>query len=311
MPATSRRRASSRWPAPSATSAAIPQSPAGSTPSRAGSASRSGAEASSPLREKSRWTRPQPTSPNTSPIRGRTPSRQRPIGNLRPLSRTPSTRLEPSQREVLVLRDVEGLSAPEVAKILGMSVDAVKSRLHRARVAIREELAPALGRPAIAPPRGTLCPDVLTLFSQHLEGRDRSERVRDDGGTSRAMPSLPRRLRVAEAHAGDLPAVADAGRACIPGRVRQSRHPRVPQPTLTSQTRAGLRRQGGFFPSVRAASGHGRRRSGAIRAICVRGPTERQLHNPSSGVANPFGRDWLLRVGNAADSRCEGGEAHD
>ena len=79
-------------------------------------------------------------------------------------------RLEPSQREVLVLRDVEGLSAPEVATILDMSVEAVKSRLHRARVAIREELAPALGRPAIAPSREALCPDVLTLFSQHLEG---------------------------------------------------------------------------------------------------------------------------------------------
>ena len=78
--------------------------------------------------------------------------------------------LDPSQREVLVLRDVEGVSAPEVAKILGVSVEAVKSRLHRARVAVREELAPALGRPAIASPRGALCPDVLTLFSQHLEG---------------------------------------------------------------------------------------------------------------------------------------------
>ena len=78
--------------------------------------------------------------------------------------------LEPAQREVLVLRDVEGLSAPEVARVLGMSVEAVKSRLHRARVAVREELAPALGRPEIAPPRGALCPDVLTLFSQHLEG---------------------------------------------------------------------------------------------------------------------------------------------
>jgi RNA polymerase sigma-70 factor (ECF subfamily) len=52
----------------------------------------------------------------------------------------------------------------------GVSVEAVKSRLHRARVAIREELAPALGRSAIAPSRGGLCPDVLTLFSQHLEG---------------------------------------------------------------------------------------------------------------------------------------------
>ena len=78
--------------------------------------------------------------------------------------------LDPPQREVLVLRDIEGLSAPEVAKILGLSVDAVKSRLHRARIAIREELAPMLGRLAIESPRGATCPDVLTLFSQHLEG---------------------------------------------------------------------------------------------------------------------------------------------
>jgi RNA polymerase sigma-70 factor, ECF subfamily len=78
--------------------------------------------------------------------------------------------LDPSQREVLVLRDVEGLSAPEVAKVLGISIEAVKSRLHRARVAVRHELAPVLGRPAIASARGAICPDVLELFSQHLEG---------------------------------------------------------------------------------------------------------------------------------------------
>jgi RNA polymerase sigma-70 factor (ECF subfamily) len=78
--------------------------------------------------------------------------------------------LDPSQREVLVLRDVEGLSAPEVARVLGTSVDAVKSRLHRARVAVRQELLPVLGHPAVDTPRGELCPDVLTLFSQHLEG---------------------------------------------------------------------------------------------------------------------------------------------
>jgi RNA polymerase sigma-70 factor (ECF subfamily) len=78
--------------------------------------------------------------------------------------------LDPSQREVLVLRDVEGLSAPEVAKILGMSLDAVKSRLHRARIAVRQTLAPAFGHPATESSRGTVCPDVLTLFSQHLEG---------------------------------------------------------------------------------------------------------------------------------------------
>jgi RNA polymerase sigma-70 factor (ECF subfamily) len=78
--------------------------------------------------------------------------------------------LDPAQREVLLLRDVEGLSAPEVAGITGISIDAVKSRLHRARVAVREELAPLLGQPAAVPPRATACPDVLTLFSQHLEG---------------------------------------------------------------------------------------------------------------------------------------------
>jgi RNA polymerase sigma-70 factor (ECF subfamily) len=78
--------------------------------------------------------------------------------------------LEPAQREVLVLRDVEGLSAPEVAKVLGISVDAVKSRLHRARVAVRQALAPILGTASDEPPRDSMCPDVLTLFSRHLEG---------------------------------------------------------------------------------------------------------------------------------------------
>jgi RNA polymerase sigma-70 factor (ECF subfamily) len=72
--------------------------------------------------------------------------------------------LEPAQREVLVLRDVEGLSAPEVAQVLGVTVDAVKSRLHRARVAVRERVAPLLA------PASPQCPDVLLMFSQHLEG---------------------------------------------------------------------------------------------------------------------------------------------
>jgi RNA polymerase sigma-70 factor (ECF subfamily) len=78
--------------------------------------------------------------------------------------------LEPAQREVLILRDVEGLSAPEVAQVLRIRVDAVKSRLHRARLAVRQALAPLLGTASGAPSRGSTCPDVLTLFSQHLEG---------------------------------------------------------------------------------------------------------------------------------------------
>lgn len=81
--------------------------------------------------------------------------------------------LEPMYREVLVLRDVEGLTAPEVAEVMGLTVEAVKSRLHRARVAVREAVAPLLGVPepaaaAAAPASG--CPDIVRLFSEHLEG---------------------------------------------------------------------------------------------------------------------------------------------
>ena len=48
-------------------------------------------------------------------------------------------------RTVLVLRDVEGLSSEGVAEIVGESVPAVKSRLHRARMVLREALTRHLG----------------------------------------------------------------------------------------------------------------------------------------------------------------------
>ena len=74
--------------------------------------------------------------------------------------------LDPKYREILVLRDVEGLSAAEVAEVTGLGVEAVKSRLHRARLQVRERLAPLVGR---IPAPGSACPDVLSLFSRHLE----------------------------------------------------------------------------------------------------------------------------------------------
>jgi RNA polymerase sigma-70 factor, ECF subfamily len=43
-------------------------------------------------------------------------------------------------RAVLVLRDVEELSSEEVAQIVGDTVSAVKTRLHRGRMALRERL---------------------------------------------------------------------------------------------------------------------------------------------------------------------------
>ncbi|MFQ5915672.1 MAG: RNA polymerase sigma factor [Nitrospinota bacterium] len=49
-------------------------------------------------------------------------------------------KLPEEYRAILVLRDLEGRSAAEVAEILGLSVQAAKSRLHRARVFVRREL---------------------------------------------------------------------------------------------------------------------------------------------------------------------------
>jgi RNA polymerase sigma-70 factor (ECF subfamily) len=48
--------------------------------------------------------------------------------------------LSPVHREVLLLRDIEQLSAPEAAARLGIPVQALKSRLHRARVSLRERV---------------------------------------------------------------------------------------------------------------------------------------------------------------------------
>src|SRR6516164_1919351 len=48
--------------------------------------------------------------------------------------------LSPGFRTVFVLRDVEGLSTEETAEMLGLSVPAVKSRLLRARLQLRERL---------------------------------------------------------------------------------------------------------------------------------------------------------------------------
>lgn len=52
--------------------------------------------------------------------------------------------LEPPYREVIVLRDIEGMSGPDVCRALALSEAAMKSRLHRARASLREALLPTL-----------------------------------------------------------------------------------------------------------------------------------------------------------------------
>ena len=48
--------------------------------------------------------------------------------------------LKPIFRTVFILRDVEELSTEETAEVLGLSIAAVKSRLLRARLQLREKL---------------------------------------------------------------------------------------------------------------------------------------------------------------------------
>lgn len=63
------------------------------------------------------------------------------IGISSEMIRKSTESLPEKYRGVFVLSDVEGLSNEETAKILGLTVPAVKSRLHRARLYLREELS--------------------------------------------------------------------------------------------------------------------------------------------------------------------------
>lgn len=49
-------------------------------------------------------------------------------------------RLDPDYRAVLVMRDVEGFDYQQMADVLGLPLGTLKSRLFRARVALRDEL---------------------------------------------------------------------------------------------------------------------------------------------------------------------------
>jgi RNA polymerase sigma-70 factor (ECF subfamily) len=60
----------------------------------------------------------------------------------RTLVREAIDRLPETYRNVLLLRDIEGLDTEETARLLDVKVDTVKVRLHRARQALRALLSP-------------------------------------------------------------------------------------------------------------------------------------------------------------------------
>ncbi|MBM4260278.1 MAG: sigma-70 family RNA polymerase sigma factor [Deltaproteobacteria bacterium] len=64
---------------------------------------------------------------------------------LRQLLSKALNQLKPIDKSVVVLSDVEGMSDKEIAEILDLTVSAVKTRLHRARLFLRGKLAVDLG----------------------------------------------------------------------------------------------------------------------------------------------------------------------
>jgi RNA polymerase sigma-70 factor, ECF subfamily len=132
--------------------------------------------------------------------------------------------LKPAYREVLLLRDVEELTAPEVAEILGLRIEAVKSRLHRARAEVRGYLQPLLETGA--PPPSAQCPDITSRLSRYLEGEISREACAD-----------------LEAHVSTCPRcrrACDALRQAL-GVCRALPEPRVPA-DVQQAVRSGIRR---------------------------------------------------------------------
>jgi RNA polymerase sigma-70 factor (ECF subfamily) len=113
-------------------------------------------------------------------------------------------------RAVLHLRDGEGLTAPEAAVVLDTSVDALKSRLHRARAALREALVPLMDVGSSRPGPG--CPDVVAALSRKLEDdldaqacAQMEKHVESCGACARACDTLKGALRACRSSPGPVP----------------------------------------------------------------------------------------------------------
>ena len=69
-------------------------------------------------------------------------------GELREVLQRAIDGLPADYRTALVMHDIEGLSNPDIAETLGISLPAVKSRVHRSRLFVRKQLADYLGTAA-------------------------------------------------------------------------------------------------------------------------------------------------------------------
>jgi RNA polymerase sigma-70 factor (ECF subfamily) len=107
------------------------------------------------------------------------PERQAFIGELRTLLESAIEALPGHYRAVIVMRDVEGMSTAETAECLEITEETAKTRLHRARTLVREELyqrAGVVGAGAF-PFHAPRCDRVVATVFERIE--------------SISLPSLP------------------------------------------------------------------------------------------------------------------------
>lgn len=91
--------------------------------------------------------------------------------------------LETEDVEIILLRDVEGLAGDEVAGVLGLSLAAQKSRLHRARLRLMAAMRAANGGVVLNQREsgGLACGEVLTVLGSYVDGElPAAERTRVD-----------------------------------------------------------------------------------------------------------------------------------
>jgi RNA polymerase sigma-70 factor (ECF subfamily) len=111
-----------------------------------------------------RHVRPSQTLDEAVPSSGPTPDASRHAQEVGQALSAAIAALPDESREAIVLRDVEGLSAEEAAEIAGIEVGALKSRLHRARMQLRSELAALLDERDSAP---APCPELAQELSAY------------------------------------------------------------------------------------------------------------------------------------------------
>jgi RNA polymerase sigma-70 factor (ECF subfamily) len=126
--------------------------------------------------------------------------------------------LPEAPREAVLLRDVEGLSMPEVARVLRVGERAAKARVHRGRAMLRAALASLHQDGAPEKPKRRGCPDTARLLSRYLEGDLDASRC---ASLARHVAGCDACGRACRALQRSLGACRRYGRRPVPARVRE------------------------------------------------------------------------------------------